>query len=350
MTSRRKRTPAKPRRPKKAPLPGPPPQWGEGEGDPEILALLDFAPVPRKPAKEPWTPDLQREFIARLAVHGAPDRACGELGKDRSGIKKLRHSPYGASFRAAWDKAIELAERRKADAAPAPEFVSPGESGPSVDNRRKHPRPGPPAPAGEGDGGDGGERGDEPTEDEKWAMLARIATKFMRKVAAEREARLAGKIVAADFHLRQITFLEVGFDLMSAEFGWDAQWALRELRRGRHHWREIVSSEFSDWLDEARRRWWDEEGEPERPPHPDIRFLERHAADDGDYATAAEMHACHGTRPPPGIGKAEWAALDKAQQQAAIDRVRARDAAEQRAWEEQARADHAARLDRGEAE
>jgi hypothetical protein len=41
-------------------------------------------------------------------------------------------------------------------------------------------------------------------------------TSSPQKVAAERQARLGGEIVAADFHLRQITMLEVLFDLAAS--------------------------------------------------------------------------------------------------------------------------------------
>jgi hypothetical protein len=106
--------------------------------DPEIAALLDFEPVPRQiDVKGGWTPELQRAFIARLAVHGSPGRACEELGKNRTGITKLYRSPHGASFRAAWDGAIALAKRRQAEQAPAIEFVSPGTKAPSLDHRRR---------------------------------------------------------------------------------------------------------------------------------------------------------------------------------------------------------------------
>ena len=45
------------------------PTFEELAADPEIAALLDFEPVPRKRQVEGgWTPDLQREFIARLAT------------------------------------------------------------------------------------------------------------------------------------------------------------------------------------------------------------------------------------------------------------------------------------------
>jgi len=109
------------------------------DDDPEILALLDFEPVPRKvEVKGGWTPELQREFIARLAVHGSPTRACEELGKNRTGVNKLYRSPLGASFRDAWDRAVDLAKRRSAECATA-EFVRPGMKAPTMDNRRKYP-------------------------------------------------------------------------------------------------------------------------------------------------------------------------------------------------------------------
>lgn len=106
--------------------------------DPEILALLDFEPVPRKRAVEgAWTPELQREFIMRLAVTGSPGRACREMGKDDTGVGKLYRSPEGASFRAAWDSAVELVQRRKARGAAGEDPVAPGTRPPSFDNRRK---------------------------------------------------------------------------------------------------------------------------------------------------------------------------------------------------------------------
>ena len=107
------------------------------EPDPELEALLDFEPVPRQVKVEGgWTPELQREFIARLAEHGSPTRACEELGKNRTGINKLYRSPHGASFRAAWHDAVELAERRKQEQAGL-DFVRPGARAPMVDLRRK---------------------------------------------------------------------------------------------------------------------------------------------------------------------------------------------------------------------
>jgi hypothetical protein len=126
------------------------PTFEELAADPEIAALLDFEPVPRKRIVEGgWTPELQCEFIVRLATHGSPGRACEEMGKNLTGMMKLYRSPLAASFRTAWHGAVELAKRRKAERAIV-EFVSPGTKPPSLDHRRKHPHPGPLPQAGEG--------------------------------------------------------------------------------------------------------------------------------------------------------------------------------------------------------
>ena len=157
-----------PRRPD-MPTPDPSPE-GRGDvwNDPEIAALLDFEPVPRKVVvRGGWTPDAQREFIARLAVHGSACKACDEMDKHRTGVTKLYNSPNGASFRAAWDAAVELATRRAAEQAPAADFVSPGTKPPTLDHRRKHaPSPQPLSRSG-GEGG-GGEPGQVLNEYGEW--------------------------------------------------------------------------------------------------------------------------------------------------------------------------------------
>src|SRR5436189_2960182 len=68
--------------------------------DLEVEALLDFEPVPRKREVENgWTPELQRQFIARLARHGSATKACDEMAKNQTGIMKLYRSPLGESNR-----------------------------------------------------------------------------------------------------------------------------------------------------------------------------------------------------------------------------------------------------------
>jgi hypothetical protein len=108
--------------------------------DPEILALLDFEPVPRRARKEDgWTAEMQRLFIARLAVHGSPGKACNELRKYRSGIDKVFHSKGAESFRDAWAAAVELAEQRRVEEVTAGQAGTADIKMPFVDNRRKTP-------------------------------------------------------------------------------------------------------------------------------------------------------------------------------------------------------------------
>ena len=106
--------------------------------DPEIAALLDFKPVPRKSSPPgAWTPEAQRQFIAWLAVIGSQGKACGRIGKDRGGATKLYNSPHGASFRAAWHGAIELFERRQSERLG--DGPPPATTPPTIDGRRKRP-------------------------------------------------------------------------------------------------------------------------------------------------------------------------------------------------------------------
>jgi hypothetical protein len=96
------------------------PTFEELAADPEIAPLLDFEPVPRK-VKRPdgWTPELQRELIARIALTGTLQRAVWQMGKHATGAEGLYKTPCADSFRAAWDAAIALGRRRNGlDSAP----------------------------------------------------------------------------------------------------------------------------------------------------------------------------------------------------------------------------------------
>jgi hypothetical protein len=105
--------------------------------DAEIAALTEFAPVPRRVKKEGgWSADLQRMFIARLARHGSPGKACDELGMYRSGVDKLFKSAGAEGFRAAWAGAVALADRRRAERIAAGHASTAGLEMPFVDNRR----------------------------------------------------------------------------------------------------------------------------------------------------------------------------------------------------------------------
>lgn len=118
------------------------PTFEQLASDPEIAALLDFGPVPRRFEREDgWTPALQRRFIAYLAWTGSPGKACDALGKRRSGIDKLAKLEGAASFRAAWAGAVELAQERKAARVAAAHAPIANLKLPFVDHRRKHAQP-----------------------------------------------------------------------------------------------------------------------------------------------------------------------------------------------------------------
>lgn len=89
------------------------PTFEELEADPEIAALLDFEPVPRK-VKRPdgWTPELQRELIARIAATGTLQSAVWQMGKHATGAEALYKTPGAVSFRASWDRAVAIGRRR----------------------------------------------------------------------------------------------------------------------------------------------------------------------------------------------------------------------------------------------
>ena len=295
--------------------------------DPEILELLKFTPAPRRVKRsDGWTPERQRCFVRLIVETGTPQRAAAAMGKKLSGAEQVYRSEGAEEFRAAWDKAVELAERR--EIGRLSRMSESGVADPPHWRRRRSEAEAPPQ--------DQWEDEVDYSEDEKWDLIHNLASKFMKKVAQERDARLNGEIVAADFYLRQITFHEMTFDLTANEFGWDARQLLRDLQRGEHGIFEIISTPFADWLDEARREWWAQEGEPERPPHPDVRFLKRETSDEGDYSTGKQMHAGDWAAPPPGVGKEEWLKLSKAEQQALIEQIEEEDAAAQADWEHRA--------------
>jgi hypothetical protein len=304
------------------------PSFDELEADPEIAPLLDFTPVPRQIVKaNGWSGEMQRVFIGWLAHFGVPERACSAMRRSRAGVDKLYRDPDGASFREAWDAAVALAARRRLAEMQARRPQSAQLSAPTMSRGKRAPEPDP-AP-------------EEVSEERKWELIHSIGLKFMRKVAAEREARRNGEIVAADFYLRQITFLEVMLEMTSAAFGWDVQAVLTKLRRGDHHITAIVNTELSDWMDRSRRAWWAQEGEPERPAFPDVRFLEPRRDRDGAYGTAIDqgnLGAC--ARPARGYDADTWAALTLNEQSSAWQRQYEEDAAEQANWEARAFAEH----------
>ena len=295
-----------------------------GEGDFSHLGdLLEFTPVPRKKRVDGWSPEKQRAFIAALSATGSKRRAALAVGMQPNGVDQMLKSRGNESFKAAYDRAMAIAAQYGtmkiaqgvADAAARNAAMTPP-------SRLRGLEPEPAA---------------ELPEDQKWDLIHGIGVKFMRKVVCEREARLAGEIVAADFYLRQITMIEVTFDLIAARFGEDARQVLAELRRGDHSIMHIASTPLTDWLDRARRMWWKDEGEPERPPYPDVRFLERRRSAEGDYAIEVDQDTYGATTPPArGYTQEEWARMNNHEQRIARQKQFDEDAVEQQAWERRA--------------
>ena len=103
---------------------------------------------------------------------------------------------------------------------------------------------------------------------------------------------------------------------------------------------DIATTPFAEWLDASRRVWWADEGQPERPPHPDTRFLQRHRTEDGECSIYTDQSAYGAlTTPARGYTAEQWAKMESGEQRAARQRQFDEDAEEQRAWEAKARAE-----------
>ena len=182
--------------------------------------LLDFEPVPRSNDRvDGWNEEHQRAFIAMLATHGSPHRAARALGKAPKGAARLREAEGSGGFNAAWDRALAIAARNgsikisKAVTDAAARGAEPlGRSGKLRDFE---PEPEP-----------------EMDPEQKQQLIESLLYKWLGKVEQERQARLAGEVVAADFYLRQVTFFEVTFDLMCEALCEDP-WAIMSGLRDR---------------------------------------------------------------------------------------------------------------------
>lgn len=215
-------------------------------GDPEIAALLDFPPVVRKCLRhDGWTPEHQYRFVVGVAETGDPDKVAHALGQRTfSGAWKLRKAGGGEGFARAWDGAKALYLNRN----PAKRRGARSEllSGTSRI-----------AAAGAPDLGD---MDPEAEAEFKLEVFQSILEKYLRKLDQERNARLEGRIVEADFYVRQLTFIEIAMDI-----GGRALDLFDRLRRRDLHVTQIAATPLSLFLDKVRRAYWAEKGEPDRP-------------------------------------------------------------------------------------
>ena len=76
-----------------------------------------WVPVRRKPRKDGWTPQRQKDFIAALADSGCVEHAAIQVGMSVKSCYRLRRSPGAENFSAAWDLALQHAARQLLDVA-----------------------------------------------------------------------------------------------------------------------------------------------------------------------------------------------------------------------------------------
>jgi hypothetical protein len=293
--------------------------------------LLQFEPVVRK-VKRPdgWTPDLQRQLIALLAQSGSVHLACTAMNKHATGAEALYKVPSAHSFRAAWDAAVAIGRRRSGLDAGPPHL------GPVPGITRRQPRP----PVDPDDGFPDPVEGEAISEDAKLELVERLIAKFQRKVGLERECRLAGRVVEADFTLRQITALEVAFDLMVDGLAFDGWQMLMEARRGGRNMLEIADTQMARILDQARRDHWAAMDEPGRPELWPERYVTATADGSGDRTEPLEALGPASTA-PAGIDPDAWKAMSYDEQKAAQEAQYKRDAEEQVKWEARSAAEAA---------
>jgi hypothetical protein len=79
--------------------------------------LPKFAPVPRKPRHDGWTPERQKAFIEALADTGSVSRAAAMVNMSSEGAYYLRRQPGADGFRRAWEAALDYGVARMKDIA-----------------------------------------------------------------------------------------------------------------------------------------------------------------------------------------------------------------------------------------
>jgi hypothetical protein len=283
------------------------PDWAAD--DPEIAALLTFTPVPRRNVRaDGWSPAHQRGFIAWLAVRGKVPVAARAVGRRESGAWSLRNSDELGQFAASWDGALALYHMRRVAADPPPPLRAP--------TRPDPPRP---EPRHSRELRDARARlaADEPALDEaeKCELLDEILERYLGKLLAERQARLEGRIVEADYYVRQLTFIELVLDI-----GGRTQELLAAMQQGYPHLLQISATPGSALLEKLRRALWLEQGEADRPPPAPLgKHNERFATGRDEYD------------PERDGSRADWERAQKEKQRLAAEA--------QAEWERRARAE-----------
>jgi hypothetical protein len=289
---------------------------------PTRLPLPEFTPVPRKCKRyDGWTPARQRAFIEALADTGSVKAAAKRINMAPEGAYYLRRQPGAESFAAAWEAALDHGVQRLADLAidramegvAIPIFWR----GEQVGEKRryndrllmfvlKHRLGGryDPAPLPRGtrhpdtvareaaencpickqraqEAAQAETERDPGAEEQSW--LDEILKRYIAKVRAERNHRLSGQIVAADFTLRQLTHIELVLDVGGRSMELIDLWTREPGTRAGDG--QIFASELSERLDNIRRAAWQDAGDPPRPP---LSFAEKSP---GTWTVGGPTHA-----------------------------------------------------------
>lgn len=259
---------------------------GEAGEDPfeAFGALLDFDPVPRRAKRaDGWDEELQRAFIALLALTGSAKAATRALGKSEFGITQLVRAEGSEGFVAAMDEAIaiskderrrRIAEAVRSAAADRDSWTPPRPAWAKTTRGRRSAAAAPPPPSrslpprypapGEEEWRD--ELGYTKEERTKIDALEPLFNHYVQRIVMERRARLEGRICAADFYVRQITVHEIMLQLLAGGSSRVALQEIQRLRLGPYRLTSIAETVMSRLLDDARRQQWAKLGEPERPP------------------------------------------------------------------------------------
>jgi hypothetical protein len=206
-----------------------------------ISDILDFDPVPRRPHADGWTPELQRAFIAALAVTGAPSRAARAIGKHAFGAEQLRKARGGRSFAAAWDAALDIYRERERHRL--------HDNLAELSQRQQQLEVADPL-----------SRRDPEAEEKAKNLLGAIqafGTQYYRVVSNERESRRDGKVENADFYLRQLTHIEFllvcgGVAMRAIDIAWRAEYHASWPPPPRPEPDCVVN----DYLDRLRKTAW----------------------------------------------------------------------------------------------
>ena len=298
-----------------------------------IAPMLDFEPVPRKYRYDGWTAERQRAFIAALAETGSVKAAATRINMSYEGAYYLRRQPGADGFRAAWNAALDHGVQRLVDIAIDRAIEGVSEPifwrGEQVGEKRRYSdrllmfnirhhlpdrsgtpglRPGTRSRATiEREAAENcpvcKARAAEEAEPDaadlraQEAYLQGLLKRYTAKVRYERCARLEGRVVAADFTVRQLTHIELLLGAAGATGQSLAVWDRALARFGGAvdpGENSVEAIDICHLLDDARRAVWNEQGllRPPSGPTDGTATSAVPKGEDKDARIAAQHEAC----------------------------------------------------------